>query len=121
MADAALVCSGISLATAAASAFTAFGAARLWLQSAKVETPKEFQIDVARPIGAMGMPIGGNPMGGIHTGSGQSEELDQLGQGLVWQSKLSARAAKFAGSSAICAAVSVLFQAASMFLALMPR
>jgi hypothetical protein len=108
----------ISSATAFASAFLAFLAARLWLRSAKVETPKEFQIDVARPIGPAGMPIGKNPAGGIHVGSGQSEQLDQLGQGLSWQSELSAKAAHFAGWSAVCAAVSVSFQAVSILLAL---
>lgn len=80
-----------------ASALFALGAAVLWIASAKVKTPKSFSIDVITVHNGDAEIPSGEVVGG---GFGTSPELNDLGNALVKQSKLSA----FAASSAAIAA-----------------
>jgi hypothetical protein len=99
--------SGLSAIMAFVSAFLAVRAARIWLSSAKVETPAEFNIYVSRP-GMLG--VMGDPLGGKYVGNGYSEELVDLAKKLVEQSSLSADAAQWAGRSAYAATIAAGLQ-----------
>lgn len=77
----------------------------LWFASAAVQTPDAFQIDVVRAKGPLGRPLGGNPVGAIHLGEGQSPQLQELGAALRRQSRWSAGAAVCAAISALCQAL----------------
>lgn len=88
------------------SALAAVAAAILWLKSAKIKTPDNFSIFVARANGSMGQPLG-DPLGATYVGHAFSQDLQNLAHALIKQSKLSARAALCAGASAILQAISL--------------
>jgi hypothetical protein len=89
------------------TALFAAGAAVLWYKSSVVKTPKNFAIHVAKPN--HGGPLGG-PLGGTYVGHGYSQELQQLGEALVRQSRLSAQAALCATASAILQAMALVLR-----------
>ena len=90
------------------SALFAIPAAVLWFMSARVETPEHFNVHVVGPDSPMGLPLGGNPMGGVYVGQAYSRELVALAEALSKQSRLSAYAAGCAGVSALLQAVTAL-------------
>ncbi len=89
------------------SALFAFAAGLLWLKSAIVETPKSFAIYVVKPTGNLGQPLGGNPIGGEYMGHAYSQDLNNLANALIAQSKTS-------GYAAFCACAAALLQAMSI-------
>lgn len=92
----------------ALSALFAICAAILWFKSAVVQTPSTFRISVAKPSGAWGEPLGGNPLGAEYIANGYSPDLQDLAKALVKQSRWNAR-------GAVCAAIAALIQAAALF------
>ena len=72
-----------------------------------LKTPRHFEIHVAKPD--LGGPLG-DPLGGTYVGHGYSQELQQLGEALVRQSRLSAQAALCATASAILQAVALVLR-----------
>jgi hypothetical protein len=68
----------------------ALGAAIMWLKSARVYMPETFSVRVSKAIGSSGLA--------------NSPDLQQLGQALKYQSKLSAIAAILAAASAVAQA-----------------
>jgi hypothetical protein len=78
------------------SAGCAFVAALLWWLSARVKTPRDFNVHV-HEAGTLGSLGGLTPL----LGHGFSPELSALGNALVRQSTFSAWAAGFAGASAL--------------------
>jgi hypothetical protein len=93
-----------------AAAIFGLAAAWFWFRSAKVITPKQFNIMVVKP--SMG-PLGG-PLGGTFEGMGYSQELTDIGQALIRQSNLS-------GYAAIFTVVSVILTTISAILAALPK
>ena len=93
-----------------AAAIFGLVAAWFWFRSAKIITPKQFNITVAKP--SMG-PLG-DPLGGTFVGMGYSQELTDLGQALIKQSHLS-------GYAAICTAISVILTTISAILSALPN
>ena len=83
---------------------TGFVAAWLWLRSAKPPTSTAFNITVTRPS-----PAPSNPPGATYVGQGHCQELNQLGNDLVQQSRLSAWAARITAFSVLLQALSILF------------
>ena len=86
------------------SAVFAGAAAVLWWCSAKVRMPTQFRIGLERPDSSFFDPMG-PPLGIGPVAWSSSEELQQLGNALRRQSRLSAAAAVCAGVSAACQAV----------------
>lgn len=80
------------------SALCAIVAAVLWFKSAIISLPNQFNIYVVKPNE---LPMGGNPLGGVYMGNAYSEDIENLRVALVRQSSLSAKAAIFAGLSAV--------------------
>jgi hypothetical protein len=91
------------------SAFFALAAAILWVKSALIRTPSSFAINVARPTGVFGTPLGGDPLGGTYFGQGYSEDLNELGRQMRRQSRWSAAAA-------VCAAVGAVLQGGAILM-----
>ena len=90
------------------SAVFAIVAAVLWLKSAWVKTPHEFNVQVITWHNeSAGSPDGSEVVG---QGHGVSEELEELGKALIKQSRLSSAAAAFAALSALCQGVAILVQ-----------
>ena len=87
----------------------AIAAAVLWFLSASVKTPDGFSVHVVRPDSYMGQPMGGNPLGGTYVGHAYSDDFKSLADALRRQSKLSALAA-------VCAGVSAVLQALSLYI-----
>jgi hypothetical protein len=75
----------------------AIAAAVYWYRSSKVSTPSQFSIHVIKPEMA---PLG-QPLGGKYVGHGFSQDLQQLGDALNEQSRLSKTAAIFAALTAL--------------------
>lgn len=88
------------------SALFAFGAASLWLMSARVRTPGSFSVHVSRSDG-FGEPLGGGPMFGKYIGHAHSEDFVTLASALKRQNSLSARAA-------VCAACAAALQGVTL-------
>ena len=103
----------LSAVLAVVSALFAIVAAVLWFFSAVVKTPKSFSINVIRPD-SMGLPFGGNPLGGTYVGQAYSEDLIALANALRRQSRFSAWAA-------FCAGVSAIFQTLSLYFYLLDK
>lgn len=92
------------------TAITAIIAAVIWLRSASVKTPSGFSIHIVKPDGLFGSPMGGDPLGGTYMGHAYSKDLQDLAAALKKQSRQSAIAAIFAGSSAILQSISILLK-----------
>jgi hypothetical protein len=88
-----------------ASALFAGLAAALWFVSARVETPKQFRIEVQVPAVPSHLVIGP-----FSDGLGRSEEINELGRAVARQSRWSAFAAGSAGLSATCQAIALILQ-----------
>ena len=86
---------------AVVSALFAIAASVLWFMSARIKTPEQFSIHVARPHGSMGQPLGGDPLAGTYVGHAYSQELVILATALRRQSRFSAWAAASAGLSVL--------------------
>jgi hypothetical protein len=82
-----------------ASALFAFGAAALWIASARVKTPQSFSVNVIT-VHTGDAEIPGTEI--VGEGFGTSNELNDLGKALIKQSRFSAFAA---WSAAIAAAL----------------
>jgi hypothetical protein len=91
------------------SIIAGFGAAVLWLWSAKPPETTTFPIAVVRSDSPMGEPLGGSPFGATYVGHGHSSQLDQLGQSLVNQARWSSFAAWATAASVLLQALAVLF------------
>lgn len=83
-----------------AAALFALLAGILWIYSANVDLPKQFRIDVKIPRGLSAQLLSGP------VGTGKSEDIEELGRALSWQSKLSAWAAYCAAFAALCQTLS---------------
>ena len=88
------------------SAVLAFLAAYYWFKSSRVKTPESFSIHVVKPSYS---PMS-NPMGGTYMGHGYSGQLQELGDALKTQSKLSAYGAILAGLAAVIQTISTILK-----------
>lgn len=91
----------LSSAFSISSAVFAGLAAVLWWWSATIRTPTTFRIGVDRPDASFFQPDG-PPLGIGPVATAHSEELEELGNALRKQSRISASAALSAGLSAAC-------------------
>jgi hypothetical protein len=90
-----------------ASALFAIGAAVLWLRSAIVRTPKTFSLRVSVSNEDPHLAIGP-----YRNAYGECPELNDLGEAVIKQSRLSGYAALTAAIAASCQAIAVFLQQA---------
>ncbi|RFB80381.1 hypothetical protein [Methylovirgula sp. 4M-Z18] len=81
------------------SAVAAIAAAIIWFKSAQVNTPQEFKVEVLVELIHNSDNVDGSHI--FVGGHGTSRELESLGNAMIEQSRLSGRAAIWAGASAL--------------------